>query len=682
MTASSCPPESAVPVHVIADLALSPPWASRVAGLSRMLASACAPNRRRLDTLSSGLAGVTKALQTRTLVASCAEPGRPGGVMSGKKARRRHRAVLRLEPKRAYSTIGYAILTLLAAAVSTSATLYRTGHWPQQWQRLPATIPPRAIVIAAVVAGCLAVLWLIAAVVNGRRWHVAAAVERLSDDPAMAALMPDRTPVAPVGPRAGAYPPLGFDYVKPRRLPRPRDLRPVTLDRNIVGGKPLSIAYLRLFENQPRVRTFIQGAWREFGYVHLLRSAAAVRPSEFRLAKRSPDFSGLFITSRDQFITRLDGSSPEASAKHWRAFRDIGPLTIRAWDWYGSYPPRAFLCHGSIWREAVDVLLARVDLVVLDLSGFMPYNRGTRYELQRVVDRFPVERVIFLADKRSDLRFLSEQIQGAWQNMAVGSPNSSSRPRVARIAVTDRYQQVVQYQTQGQGQGQAQQAYVQTRLKASRRLTRRLAAAAAQGYAGRPLIADSSDGAYNGRSFAKIGAAAAAVLLIGAALAVLFVVLANRNVNSVGQSFSASPSPQVSSSGSCRSDTSRCTLGSRDLSRGDRGPDVTELQRELQHLGFYNSTLDGIFGPITEAAVERFQACSGLNPDGVADVSGQGTIPAIRHASLASVASCFATPATSPATSPGSTATSPTNTATPSASPDTSPPATATLPAP
>jgi hypothetical protein len=40
----------------------------------------------------------------------------------------------------------------------------------------------------------------------------------------------------------------------------------------------------------------------------------------------------------------------------------------------------------------VHLLLARVDLVVLDLSGYRPANSGTQFGLQRVIDWVPVDR--------------------------------------------------------------------------------------------------------------------------------------------------------------------------------------------------------------------------------------------------------------------------------------------------
>jgi hypothetical protein len=54
-----------------------------------------------------------------------------------------------------------------------------------------------------------------------------------------------------------------------------------------------------------------------------------------------------------------------------------------------------------------------------------------------VIDHFPIERVILLADEQSDTRFLDQQIHDAWGNMTMGSPNSGAAPRLAVVAITD-----------------------------------------------------------------------------------------------------------------------------------------------------------------------------------------------------------------------------------------------------
>ena len=48
-----------------------------------------------------------------------------------------------------------------------------------------------------------------------------------------------------------------------------------------------------------------------------------------------------------------------------------------------------------------------------------------------------------------------------------------------------------------------------------------------------------------------------------------------------------------------------------------RGDDVAELQRRLNHLGFDAGRVDGIFGPLAAQAVEEFQRHSGCTPDGI-----------------------------------------------------------------
>jgi hypothetical protein len=401
-------------------------------------------------------------------------PVRQGYVVSSKKPRRRQKAVLRLEATRAAATIGYAIMTLIAVAVSGSATWFH-----EHPARVPHQVPASVPAIAAIATAVLALMLLTGAVVNGRRWRLARDVERLSNDPYLVRCMPGASPPEFL-PRAHLIPPLEVELVRPRRLPRPRPLRRVTAAANVTGARPLSIAYLRLFENQARTCTFIQGAWREFGRVHFLRSAASVTPAEFRHAKSTGNLSGMFLISREQFLAELAKSPPAPGGGRRQVFKNIAPRPIRVRDRYGGYLPTGYLCHGAIWKLAVDEFLRYADLVVLDLSGFTARNLGTRYELQRVIDRFPVERVIFLADGYSDRGFLRSQIEAAWRTMAAGSPNSGSRPRTAYLAVTDHYRRPqrapVTTGAPGQGPVVVQQNPGPLRLEASRRESRRLAA--------------------------------------------------------------------------------------------------------------------------------------------------------------------------------------------------------------
>jgi hypothetical protein len=62
------------------------------------------------------------------------------------------------------------------------------------------------------------------------------------------------------------------------------------------------------------------------------------------------------------------------------------------------------------------------------------------------------------------------------------------------------------------------------------------------------------------------------------------------------------------------------------LQYGSRGTEVAALQQKLAALGMFSGTIDGDFGGITQAAVQRFQASKGLSADGVV---GPGTRAAL-----------------------------------------------------
>ena len=51
---------------------------------------------------------------------------------------------------------------------------------------------------------------------------------------------------------------------------------------------------------------------------------------------------------------------------------------------------------------------------------------------------------------------------------------------------------------------------------------------------------------------------------------------------------------------------------------GSRGSEVTQIQTKLKRWGYYNGSIDGIYGSQTLAAVKWFQSKNGLQVDGIA----------------------------------------------------------------
>lgn len=65
------------------------------------------------------------------------------------------------------------------------------------------------------------------------------------------------------------------------------------------------------------------------------------------------------------------------------------------------------------------------------------------------------------------------------------------------------------------------------------------------------------------------------------------------------------------------------------IQRGDEGEDVRALQERLRIAGYYTGNSTGIYGPITEDAVKRFQEAYNLTPDGVVGPATLAKLPAV-----------------------------------------------------
>ncbi|MFD5180454.1 hypothetical protein ACFWM1_31905 [Nocardia sp. NPDC058379] len=330
------------------------------------------------------------------------------------------------------------------------------GHRQVMWRRARWVVIPVGLVVAIAIWGVqveepdgtmrdvpaapyVVVLVLIAIAVVGaalprwRRWQAGATAEKWSRDPAYAAAL-DRLAADPVGVRAADIPTLRVRFVRPS--PAAYKVTTVTATRNVFGWPPEEIAYLRLFDNHARIRSFLRGAWREFGYVHILRGSGSVSPAEVAQARSGSAIRTLFATSPRTFRAALAACPTEPLPPGRRRLTGITNTAERVHDPAGSYPVRALLCHGSFWQSAVDMLLARVGFVVVDLSGYLPANTGTQFELQRVIDRFPLTGVVLLCDESADRTFLRAQIHYHWTRMAAGSPNTGFGERTVLVAIT------------------------------------------------------------------------------------------------------------------------------------------------------------------------------------------------------------------------------------------------------
>jgi hypothetical protein len=289
-------------------------------------------------------------------------------------------------------------------------------------------------------------LFTIGAAQRVRKWRIARTTERLWSD---AAIAPAPKVAADVAVRrSSSIPRLNVVFGGAEAGPLHWAIG------GLVGrssNDPLHILYLRLFDNIGGTNRFLNGPWRLNGYVYLLASATQVDADELQSAKDSGSVASPFISTPGQLEAAIVRQAserhdywprPEGSFKRLKRLRWItgdepiwSYLALSSGGLAQPYPVVSLPCHGRFWKSAVDLLLARMDLVALDLSGYRPQHAGTHYELQRVIDRYPIDRVTLLADTASDREFLTAQVEAAWTQMADGSPNAGKGPRTVHVAV-------------------------------------------------------------------------------------------------------------------------------------------------------------------------------------------------------------------------------------------------------
>jgi len=111
------------------------------------------------------------------------------------------------------------------------------------------------------------------------------------------------------------------------------------------------------------------------------------------------------------------------------------------------------------------------------------------------------------------------------------------------------------------------------------------------------------------------------VAAAGGVLAIILIGLAVVGVFSGGSRHPSTRNtttpPTTSASATPRRPATRVASPATPLNPGASGTQVRVLQRALVTLGYSPGTIDGAYGPVTQRALETFQAASGLTADGV-----------------------------------------------------------------
>jgi hypothetical protein len=99
----------------------------------------------------------------------------------------------------------------------------------------------------------------------------------------------------------------------------------------------------------------------------------------------------------------------------------------------GRFRVNDFFCYDDTWRAVLSSLVNQTDAVLMDLRGFSVRNGGCVFEIGELFRLVPLERVLFVIDRDTDMSFL-DQTFGRAATMAIsGSMVGVTQPLRPRV---------------------------------------------------------------------------------------------------------------------------------------------------------------------------------------------------------------------------------------------------------
>ena len=202
----------------------------------------------------------------------------------------------------------------------------------------------------------------------------------------------------------------------------------------VLSPRPLPNArllFLRVFGSARRSEQLfdlLAARWRYAGSVQLISSGDMAR------SRFEPDEFFDFVAGR--FKTRYIENSADLAQR--LAEIESGP------DPDGRYRVHEFFCRADAWQLTVTELMRRSELVAMDLRGFTSERRGCIFELGALIDRLPLNRVVLLIDRTTEVALLRQTLESLWAGMDPASPNRNvAAGRVRMIDLTRGYPRAV-----------------------------------------------------------------------------------------------------------------------------------------------------------------------------------------------------------------------------------------------
>lgn len=184
-------------------------------------------------------------------------------------------------------------------------------------------------------------------------------------------------------------------------------------------GRAPTLLVLRVFQQDAQTQSLFDHVverWRLSGNTVMIAGTD--------LADRTLDADDIFLFL-DRRLAERFVVSPADVARRLAAF-DLAP------DIDGRYRVNECYCHDTTWQDALQALVRRSDVVLMDLRGFQSHNAGCCHELTTLAKASRELRVVVLTDGRTDRQAAREAIGSGQQERFtwIESPEfDASKPR-------------------------------------------------------------------------------------------------------------------------------------------------------------------------------------------------------------------------------------------------------------
>ena len=146
-----------------------------------------------------------------------------------------------------------------------------------------------------------------------------------------------------------------------------------------------------------------------------------------------PDLAGAFMEPDEFFAWTQDALGERFVADATQISDRVAQLD-HGRDPDGRYRVSEMFCANHVWQAAVQALIARAGVVLLDLREYTDQRAGTRFELELLLARGGFERLILLTDEAGDAPQLQGALQRAWAAGGGGVATQLAPVRVLQLA--------------------------------------------------------------------------------------------------------------------------------------------------------------------------------------------------------------------------------------------------------